>query len=88
MRGTLTTMIPRECKPVSDRTRTMRELGRSIQAARASRGWSQTVLAQQAGVSRPSVARIEAGEDVSTLTLSKVTEAIELSLDLVPIQEL
>lgn len=72
---------------MSDHTRTMRELGRSVQTARAARGWSQTVLAQRAGVSRPSVARIEAGEDVSTLTLSKVAEAIELSLGVLPIQE-
>lgn len=37
-------------------------------------------LAQRAGVSRPSIARIENGEDVSTATLAKVTEALGLVL--------
>lgn len=60
----------------------MAELGQVIKAARVERGWSQTDLAEHAGVSRPSVARIEGGEDVSTATLEKVAEALELSIEL------
>lgn len=61
----------------------MVELGQQIRAARASRGWSQSVLADAAGVSRPSVARIEVGEDVSTGTLSKIVEALGLGIDVI-----
>lgn len=53
-----------------------------IKRARNARGWSQTDLAERAGVSRPSVARIEGGDDVSTATLDKVAEALGLTLEL------
>lgn len=66
---------------MTDSNPMMVELGQQIRAARASRGWSQSVLAEAAGVSRPSVARIEAGEDVSTGTLSKIVEALGLGID-------
>lgn len=65
---------------VPNGTAMMRDLGQQIRAARASRGWSQSVLAKMAGVSRPSIARIEAGEDVNTQTLSKVVDALGCSL--------
>ena len=61
----------------------MRELGQQIRAARAARGWSQSVLADEAGVSRPSIARIEAGEDVNTSTLVKVSETLGFELAVV-----
>lgn len=47
-------------------------LGDEIRAARLTREWSQLQLAEAAGVSRPTVARVEGGEDVSTATLEKV----------------
>lgn len=61
----------------------MRELGQQIRVARAERGWSQSVLAAEAGVSRPSIARIETGEDVNTATLVKVAETLKLELAVV-----
>ena len=53
-----------------------------IQEARAAHGWTQAVLAEQAGVSRPTVARIERGDDVSTATLAKVAAALGLTVEL------
>lgn len=55
-------------------------LGKEIRAARLEREWSQQQLAEAAGVSRPTVARVEGGEDVSTATLAKVAAALGLSL--------
>lgn len=60
----------------------MSEIAQRIRATRDVHGWSQEVLADRSGVSRPSVARIEAGEDVSTATLSKVAGALGLKLRL------
>ena len=51
-------------------------LGNEIRNARRARGWSQRQLALAAGVSRPTVARIEADQDVSTVTLNKVAHAL------------
>lgn len=66
----------------------MRELGFEIRAARTGRGWSQSRLADEAGVSRPSIARIEAGEDVNTATLVKVAQTLDYALAVVrPITE-
>ncbi len=66
----------------------MTEIAQRIRAARDVRGWSQEVLADRSGVSRPSVARIEAGEDVSTATLSKVVDALGLTLRLTDMDEM
>ncbi|KWR73992.1 hypothetical protein RN04_01935 [Arthrobacter sp. W1] len=60
----------------------MFEIALQVRAARTSLGWSQGWLAEKAGVSRPSVARVEASEDVSTDTLSKITEVLGLKLTL------
>lgn len=56
--------------------------GRQIREARNARGWSQDELAARAGVSRPSVARIERGDDVSTATLVKVARALGLTVEI------
>ena len=58
------------------------EISNKIRAARKKLGWSQTVLGERAGLSRPTIARVEAGRDVSTATLSKVAEVLGLKLDL------
>lgn len=55
-------------------------LGDEIRAARLEHHWSQQQLAEAACVSRPTVARVEGGEDVSTATLEKVADALGLSL--------
>ena len=39
-------------------------LSDEIRKARLEHGWSQSELAEKAGVSRPTVARVELGEDV------------------------
>jgi len=57
-------------------------LGDEIRAARLTREWSQQQLAEAAGVSRPTVARVEGGEDVSTATLEKVAGVLGMRLAL------
>lgn len=42
--------------------------------------WTQREVAERAGVSRPTVARIERGDDVSTATLAKVAAALGLTV--------
>lgn len=56
----------------------MADIAQQIRDARTARGWSQEDLAAQAGLSRPSIARIERGDDVSTATLSKVAVVLGL----------
>ncbi|ALV47215.1 antitoxin HicB [Arthrobacter alpinus] len=58
------------------------EVGKQLRAARMKRGWSQTDLAEQAGVSRPTIARVESGQDISTASLEKIVVALELVIDL------
>lgn len=41
---------------------------------------TQAELAEKASVSRPTVARVEAGEDVSTATLEKIAAALGLKV--------
>lgn len=53
-----------------------------LREARLEHGWSQNVLAEKAGVSRPTVARVELGNDVSTATLAKVAAALGLTIRL------
>lgn len=54
--------------------------GAAVKAARRERGWSQTELGQRAGVSRPTVARIEQGKDGHTNMFDKVAAALGLSV--------
>jgi len=57
-------------------------LGAVIRDARRERGWSQTELGEKSGVSRPTIARVEADSDVTTATLAKIAEALGLTLEL------
>ena len=59
-----------------------RGFGTRIRQARDTRGWSQEELAARADVSRPSIARIERGDDVSTATLVKVASALGLAVEI------
>lgn len=61
-------------------TREATGFGISIRRARLELGWTQEQLAENAEVSRPSIARIEAGHDVSTATLGKVVDALHMVL--------
>lgn len=56
--------------------------GIAVREARRGRGWSQEVLGKESGLSRPTIARLERGEDVSTATLSRVAAALELTISL------
>lgn len=59
------------------------KIATEVRQMRQRRGWSQEELATHTGLSRPTIARIERGDDVSTATLRKVAEAFELTLGLV-----
>lgn len=61
---------------------TMLEMAEKIHNARVGRDWTQRQLALSAGLSRPTVARIERGDDVSTATLAKVAGALGLKVEL------
>ncbi|PZT91585.1 MAG: transcriptional regulator [Gordonia sp. (in: high G+C Gram-positive bacteria)] len=56
--------------------------GTRIRQARDARGWSQGELAARAHVSRPTIARTERGDDVSTATLVKVASALGLAVEI------
>jgi transcriptional regulator with XRE-family HTH domain len=56
--------------------------GEVIREARKKRGWSQEDLAQAAGLSRPTIARVESDNDVSTATIGKIAQALGLTLEL------
>lgn len=55
-----------------------------VREARDRHGWSQAELAARAGLSRPTIARIERGDDVSTATLAKVVVSLGLTLTVLP----
>ena len=57
------------------------ELGRSVRELREQRGWSQTQLAQAAGMTQSAVARFEAGGTVPTLpVLERLAQALDVEL--------
>lgn len=64
----------------------MARIASRVRAARTARGWTQAELADAASVSRPSVARVEAGDDVNTGTLRSICEVLGLELNLTPSQ--
>lgn len=61
-------------------------IGLVFREARQVRGWSQSTLAAKAGVSRPTVARIENGQDISATSLTKLAEALSMELAVVPVR--
>ena len=48
-----------------------RGVGRNIRVARRALGWSRTELVNRAQVSRPTIARVETGVNISTGTLER-----------------
>jgi len=56
--------------------------GEIIREARKKRGWSQTALGHESGVSRPTIARVEANSDVTTATIARIAQALGLTLEL------
>jgi ribosome-binding protein aMBF1 (putative translation factor) len=51
------------------------ELGATVRRMREQRGWSQTRLAEAAGMTQSALARFEAGGTVPTLVLERIAEA-------------
>lgn len=58
------------------------DFGKIIREARIVKGWSQDELAERAGVSRPTIARAERGDDISTATLAKIAPVLGLKFEL------
>jgi transcriptional regulator with XRE-family HTH domain len=56
--------------------------GEVIRGARKKQGWSQAELGENSGVSRPTIARVEANNDVTIATIAKVAQALGLRLEL------
>ncbi|MDP9989503.1 transcriptional regulator with XRE-family HTH domain [Arthrobacter oryzae] len=56
--------------------------GDIIREARREHGWSQAELGEKSGVSRPTIARVEANHDVTTTTIAKIAQALGLTLEL------
>lgn len=58
-------------------------VGQRLRETRRRRNWSQTELAFKAGVSRPTIARIEAGHRVQMSTLLQVAAVLDLQVTVV-----
>jgi transcriptional regulator with XRE-family HTH domain len=56
--------------------------GDVIREARKKQGWSQAELSEKSGLSRPTIARVEANNDVTTATIAKIAQALGLKLEL------
>lgn len=56
--------------------------GDVIREARKKQGWSQGELGEKSGLSRPTIARVEANNDVTTATIAKIARALGLKLEL------
>lgn len=62
-------------------TRLPFELGKTVREMREQRGWTQTQLADAAGMTQPAVARFEAGGTVPTIpVLERLAHALEAKL--------
>lgn len=59
-----------------------RGFGDVIREARKKQGWSQVELGEKSGLSRPTIARVEANNDVTTTTIAKIAQALGLTLEL------
>jgi HTH-type transcriptional regulator / antitoxin HipB len=73
--------------PAYDAARLAYELGVEVRALREQRGWSQTELAERAGMTQSAMARFEAGGTVPALpVLERIAAALRmrLSIELTP----
>lgn len=52
----------------------------AVRQARAQRGWTQSALDEKAGVSRPTIARIEGGQDGRMATLQQVLSCLHIEI--------
>ena len=60
--------------------------GEAVRAARTVLGWSQAELGRRAGVSRPTIARLEQGRDGHTHMLDKVASVLGLGVTVEPLE--
>ncbi|HEX3782900.1 MAG TPA: helix-turn-helix transcriptional regulator [Pseudonocardiaceae bacterium] len=69
--------------PAYDGARLAFELGEKVRGLREVRGWSQTELAERAGMTQSAMARFEAGGTVPTLpVLERIAAALEMRLSI------
>ena len=69
-------------KPVRSEPEIARAVAARIKQERASRGWRQQDLADQTGIARPNIARLEGGKRMPKLsTLQKIAEAMGLRME-------
>lgn len=69
--------------PAYDAARLAFELGAEVRTLREQRGWTQTELAERAGMTQSAMARFEAGGTVPTLpVLERVAAALEMRLSI------
>lgn len=65
--------------PMTDLARTPRQIGAIIQRARKTRGWTQTMLAERAGLRQATISMIESGEKPAKLdSILAVLAALDL----------
>lgn len=56
-------------------------VGKKVREAREARGWTQTELANRAGMKQHAISRFEAGDSVPTLqTLDRIAVALDVHL--------
>ena len=66
---------------MSDLARTPKQIGSIIQRARKTRGWTQSTLAEQAGLRQGTISIVEAGSNTVKLnTLLAILAALDLEL--------
>ncbi|WP_294320501.1 helix-turn-helix transcriptional regulator [uncultured Sphingomonas sp.] len=70
---------------MSQLARTPGQFGEALRRTRLSRGWSQTQLAQQAGLRQATISQIENGHGATRIdTLCAVLAALDLELTVAP----
>lgn len=62
-------------KEIWESNKTKREAAVAVMGERIKQKMTQQQLAQKAGLKQPNVARVEGGQNVSILTLSKIAKA-------------
>ncbi|MBK8010229.1 MAG: helix-turn-helix transcriptional regulator [Deltaproteobacteria bacterium] len=76
-------MPKRTSKPQPSVARALQRLGENVRLARKRRGLTATLVAQRAGMSRPTLAAVERGEPAVTLgALANVLHCLGLEADL------
>ena len=69
--------------PAYDGARLAFTLGAEVRALREQRGWTQTELAERAGMTQSAMARFEAGGTVPTLpVLERIAAALQMRLSI------